>query len=226
MFSSSLPIGSVIPYAGPTNNPNKPNGASPYPDYASQAYNLYLEQHGWLVCDGRSVLVAKYPDLFRVIGFIYGQAGPGQFLLPDYRGYFLRGVNLDAQGPDNLPRDPQVSPKSNEPARAASSAGGWSGNQVGSTQEDAFQAHEHYYQQATASGTASQGSPVFGSNVQATTTDAVMPTGYQPTIDIRQAPETRVKNVYVNFIIKYSHRPRLFGSPLDGLIDCVDDFPL
>lgn len=218
MLSSALPIGAVIPYAGPTDNPSNPNGAKPYPNYASKAYNLYLEQHGWLVCDGRSVPIAKYPDLFRAIGFIYGSTTQGQFLLPDYRGYFMRGVNLDAQGPDNLPRDPDAS------ARSASGQGGWSGNQVGSVEQDAFQAHEHYYQQATASGTASQGSPVFGSNVQATTTDAVMPTGYTPTITIRQAPETRAKNVYVNFIIKYSHRPRLFGSPLDGLIDQVDDF--
>jgi microcystin-dependent protein len=213
MPTDLLPVGSIIPYAGPVDNPNDPKGAGTYPAYASKAYDLYLEQHGWLVCDGRTVLVAKYHELFRAIGFIYGQTGPGKFMLPDYRGRVLRGVNLDAQGPDKLLRDPQAG------QRTASGSGGWSGNQVGSVQDDAFQAHEHHYMQAIASGTASQGSPVFGSNTQATTTDAVMPEGYSPSITIRQAPETRVKNAYVNFIIKYSQRPRLFGGLLDTMLD-------
>ena len=221
MLPNALPIGAVIPYAGPTDNPNNPSGASPYPQYDSKAYNLYLEQHGWLVCDGRTVLVAKYPDLFRVVGFIYGQASPGKFMLPDYRGYFLRGVNLDAQGPDNLTRDP------NATDRTASGSGGWTGNQVGSVEQDAFQAHDHLYQKAVAlKPLGYTGSGAFSdyATTEAQTDGAVMPTGYKPAITIRQAPETRAKNVYVNFIIKYSHRPRLFGSPLDGLIDRVDDF--
>ena len=227
MLPNALPIGSVIPYAGPTNNPNDPKGASNYPAYDSQAYNLYLEQHGWLVCDGRTVLVAKYPDLFRAIGFIYGQAGPGQFMLPDYRGRAMRGVNLDAPGPDSLPRDPQVSAKSGEPARGPSGEGGWSGNQVGSIQDDAFQTHDHLYQKAVAlKPLGYSGSGAFSdyATPEAQTDGAVMPAGYTPTITIRQAPETRVKNAYVNFIIKYSVRPRLFGSPLDDLIERLDDF--
>lgn len=220
MFNDALPIGSITPYAGPINNPNNPNGADSYPAYNSQAYNLYLEQHGWLVCDGRTVLVAKYPELFRAIGFIYGQAGPGQFMLPDYRGRALRGVNLDAQGPDNLPRDPQAD------QRTASGSGGWTGNQVGSVQDDAFQAHDHLYQKAISlKPLGYSGSGAYNSYMtpEAQTDGAVVPAGYTPTITIRQAPETRVKNAYVNFIIKYSHRPRLFGSPLDGLFDQLDD---
>lgn len=221
MSPDALPVGSIVPYAGPIDNPNNPNGASGYPAYDSRAYNLYLEQHGWLVCDGRTVLVAKYPELFRAIGFIHGQAGPGQFMLPDYRGRALRGVNLDAQGPDSLPRDPQ------DTERTASGAGGWTGNQVGSVQDDAFQAHEHLYQKAVALkplGYSGSGAFTDYETPEAQTDGAVMPTGYTPAITIRQAPETRVKNAYVNFIIKYSQRPRLFGSVLDGLFERLDNF--
>lgn len=221
MPTNLLPVGSIIPYAGPIDNPNDPKGAGKYPAYGSKAYDLYLEQHGWLVCDGRTVLVAKYPELFRVIGFIYGQAGPGKFMLPDYRGRVLRGVNLDAQGPDKLPRDPQAS------QRTASGEGGWTGNQVGSVQDDAFQAHDHLYQKAVSlkpQGYA--GSGAYNSyEIPETQTDgAVNPTKNPDAISIRQAPETRVKNAYVNFIIKYSQRPRLFGGPVDAMFDRCTGF--
>ncbi|HEX5344036.1 MAG TPA: phage tail protein [Duganella sp.] len=217
-MNDSLPVGAIVPYAGPVNNPNDPQGAASYPDYRSLAYQRYLQQRGWLLCDGATVLVAQYPDLFRAIGFIYGQAGPGQFMLPDYRGRVLRGVNLDAQGPDNLPRDPQAT------ERTASGSGGWSGNQVGSVQDDAFQAHEHDYQKAIAGGAAAQGKPVFGQYQQAQTEGAVMPKSYTPAISMRAAPETRVKNAYVNYIIKYRGLAAHGRWPLPGIIDSVDGF--
>lgn len=205
MLNEALPVGAIVPYAGPVNNPNNPDGAA-YPDYKSQAYDLRLEQRGWLPCDGRAVAVARYPQLFRAIGFIYGRKDAGWFLLPDYRGRFLRGVNLDAQGPDSLPRDPQAS------AREPGAGGGWGHNQVGSVQDDAFQAHEHLYEKAIKSGTGGPGSPVFGLYMtpEAQTDGAVMPAGYTPAITIRQAPETRVKNIYVNFLIRCRSGPQGF----------------
>lgn len=216
MIRDDLSVGAIVPYAGPTDNPNDPHGADSYPAYGSKAYSLYLEQHGWLVCDGRAVPVAKYPELFRAIGFIHGRAGPGLFMLPDCRGRVLRGVTLDARGPDNLLRDPQAA------QRAAAGAGGWSGNQVGSVQDDAFQTHEHLYQKAIQGGASGPGSPVFGQYMipETQTEGAVMPTGCTPPVSIRQSPETRVKNVYVNFLIKYRRGARvvgpLRGSGLDG----------
>lgn len=60
--------------------------------------DLRLERMGWLPCDGREVAIAKYPFLFRSIGHIYGKgSSDGFFLLPDYRGRFLRGVSSGAR---------------------------------------------------------------------------------------------------------------------------------
>ena len=200
--SDSMPVGAVTPYAGPINDPQG-QAISGYPNAGSRAYNLYLERKGWLVCDGRALPVAKYHELFLAIGYIYGQQGAGHFLLPDYRGRVMRGVNFTATGPDQLLRDPQAAD------REASGNGGWSGNQVGSVQDDALQAHEHLYKMAIAGGVGDKGAPVFSKYQDDTqTTGLVAPTGYQPAVSERQAPETRVKNAYVNFIIKYTLHPR------------------
>lgn len=40
----------------------------------------------WLVCDGRAVLKSQYPDLFRVLGNMYGGDHGKTFNLPDMRG--------------------------------------------------------------------------------------------------------------------------------------------
>lgn len=44
----------------------------------------------WLECDGRSLSTGTYPDLFNVIGYMYGGGGTA-FNIPDYRALFLRG---------------------------------------------------------------------------------------------------------------------------------------
>ena len=62
-------IGEIIGYAGPT---------SPDPK--------------WLLCDGSSLLRVDYPDLFAVIGTIYGAADSVHFSLPDLRGRAAVGV--------------------------------------------------------------------------------------------------------------------------------------
>lgn len=213
------PVGTVLPYAGPVNGDGGGSGSG-YPDPSSRAYDLHLEQRGWLVCDGRAVPVAKYPELFRAIGFVYGKSGAGKFHLPDYRGRFMRGVNGQAEGPDELLRDPQAD------QRVLSSAGGWKGNRVGSVQDDALQAHEHNYQMAAAAGTAAQGDPVFGANSAQPTTGLVAPQDYAPPITVRQAPETRVKNVYVNFIIKFTGRPFGLEAPLGAGLGWLEDADL
>jgi microcystin-dependent protein len=49
------------------------------------------EPTGWLLCDGRSVLRATYPDLFSAIGVTYGSADGTHFNLPDPRGRAIVG---------------------------------------------------------------------------------------------------------------------------------------
>jgi microcystin-dependent protein len=50
----------------------------------------------WLLCDGSSVLVATYPDLFAEIGYTFGGAG-ANFNLPDFagRGPIQPGAHAD-----------------------------------------------------------------------------------------------------------------------------------
>ena len=48
---------------------------------------------GWAFCDGREMKIEHYPDLFTVIGGVYG-AGDGEetFNLPDLRGRTVTGI--------------------------------------------------------------------------------------------------------------------------------------
>ena len=45
---------------------------------------------GYLACNGASLSTTTYSALFNVIGYTYGGSSPN-FLLPDFRGTFLRG---------------------------------------------------------------------------------------------------------------------------------------
>jgi microcystin-dependent protein len=61
---------------------------------------------GWLLCDGRAVSQADYPELAAALGTSWGPADAGgSFTLPDFRGQFLRGVD-DGLGVD--PDSPRV----------------------------------------------------------------------------------------------------------------------
>lgn len=71
------PVGAVVAFAGCVADSAAPAGSP-------------VEALGWLVCDGRMLETAMYPELFAVLGYLYGGAD-GQFQLPDYRGRFLRG---------------------------------------------------------------------------------------------------------------------------------------
>lgn len=46
----------------------------------------------WLLCDGSYVSIDLYPDLYRLIGSIYGEVLDGRFKLPDFRGRTLIGA--------------------------------------------------------------------------------------------------------------------------------------
>lgn len=65
--SGSLPLGTIIDYAGST-DPSPPTGT-------------------WLLCDGRAISRATYVDLFTIIGTTFGTGdGSTTFNIPDLRG--------------------------------------------------------------------------------------------------------------------------------------------
>lgn len=100
------PIGSVIPFTG------EPN----------QGLN-----QNWIICDGNEYSnVGEFKELFDAIGTANGSSGDNLFNLPDYRGYFMRGVSMDAEN-----RDPDIE------GRTAAKPGGNEKNNVGSEQNDA-----------------------------------------------------------------------------------------
>lgn len=149
--------------------------------------------NGWLLCDGSAISRSSYAALFSVIGTASGSGdGSTTFDLPDMRGMFLRGAagSLGASGdPDNS-------------SRTAQSSGGNTGNAVGSVQTDQLRLHSHTFTMSSINnfqapsyiyipGGAGFGN-IFGTQFPAATT-----------IGATGGNESRPKNVYVNYIIKY-----------------------
>lgn len=141
--------------------------------------NLHL--HPWMICDGSSILIDEFYDLFTVIGKMYG-GDDTHFNLPDYQGYFLRGVDLDKTR-DKDKRDPPANP------------GVWD-NGPGTTQKDALRDHTHDLS--------------WGSGVMAGETGSeVIMSGKSQTGNIHPETgvnissfETRAMNIAVNWLIK------------------------
>ena len=137
--------------------------------------------YGYLVCNGAAVSRSTYATLFALCGTAFGQGnGTTTFNLPDLRGRFVRmtdggsGLDPDAAG------------------RTAMATGGATGNNIGSVQADAFEAHVH---------------AVIPTNNGVGVVDA--PNSFQngtadPSFDTESTGgnETRPVNAYLNFIIK------------------------
>lgn len=139
---------------------------------------------GWLLCDGATYVTTEYPKLFDAIGYNWGTTGPDTFRVPDLRGVFLRGVN---GGISDGFADP------NRDARVSRYTGGNIGNTVGSYQDDQFRSHSHTYKNTLMiignGGYHSGGS--YGGSSQ------------NPPVNNTGGDETRPRNAYVNYIIKY-----------------------
>jgi microcystin-dependent protein len=173
---ASLPIGSIIAFAGP---------ATAIP-----------EAEGWLLCDGRELPIQGNDRLFAALQYAWGRgAGPSAFRIPDLRGRFLRGVDLTS---DVDRRDPD------RDKRTPSYPGGNAGNQVGSVQPDEFVQHSHSLvgaARAVGAGDATVGQWLrfHGSKIaEENTPDMVNETA----VLLAGGSETRPKNVSVNWIIR------------------------
>lgn len=177
--------GQVHPVSGPANNIWSGSGC-PTKDAAGTKPRddvpiAHLEAHGWMLCDGRALAVASYPELFAVLGHLYGGQGE-QFHIPDYRGLFLRGTDAGSG------MDPDA-------ARRIGPTGSGTDGGVGSYQCDAMQEHTHTYQ-AVVLAAPSQSGNAAG---QAT---GDLQTG-TPTAPARSSSETRPKNLSINYIIRF-----------------------
>lgn len=53
---------------------------------------------GWLVANGAAVSRTTYAALFAAIGTTYGAGTGTDFVLPDLRGYFVRGAGTNTDG--------------------------------------------------------------------------------------------------------------------------------
>jgi microcystin-dependent protein len=69
-ISAIQPIGTVSPFIGSIESVPK----------------------NWLLCDGSYVSIDSYPELYTLIGSIYGPVEDGRFKLPDFRGRTLVGA--------------------------------------------------------------------------------------------------------------------------------------
>jgi microcystin-dependent protein len=179
-----VPIGTIMAYGGDVRNA----------EVAKQ-----LESQGWLVCNGMQVKRDDYPALFKAVGVSFG-AGDGKatFHLPDLRGRFPRGVDLEDPNRANW-RDPD------HDTRRPSAGGGNTGNRVGSVQEDALQGHRH---ETNAINNASSKDAIAGINRRTSNRNPASVGKVikdDPYGEARVSKETRPKNVYVNWIIKARH---------------------
>ncbi|MCC6234815.1 MAG: tail fiber protein [Verrucomicrobiales bacterium] len=169
-----LPVGSLVAFAG---------AAASVP-----------ETQGWLLCDGREVEAAIYPELDRVLGSSWGRAtAVGRIRLPDLRGRFVRGVNAGAPGEDH---DPEAA------SRRASAPGGDEGDRPGSYQEDAVGPHRHPLMgagDAIGAGPAGEWVRFFGTKVP---DDAAPVVRNLAAIEPGEGVETRPRNVAVHWLIR------------------------
>lgn len=180
--STILPVGSIVAYPGEI-------GSIP---------------SNWKVCDGKVLSADDFPELWERIGTIWGGSDRKSFNLPDLRGRFLRGLDGGAH------RDPDADQRTPNGKNEITG--------VGSSQEDAIQVHRHVdgghshgasvnntgYHDSFACGNACGALTGGGSapvNVGVGKADISDPTS-SGQLTVRTASETRVKNVYVYWIIR------------------------
>ncbi len=175
---SAIPIGTILIWAGHIDNAND-GGYNSAP---------YSPVPGFLLCNGAKIDITsnpEYTNLKNVIQEYWGDCNDGlsnTINLPDLRGIFLRGVNMNGSS------DPDVAD------RTSIHAGGSPGNHVGSYQEYQLQTHTHLVTPEVASSDSGGGYVTSGSPVASSIAFYTNATG---------GNETRPKNAYVQYIIKY-----------------------
>ncbi len=137
--SISLPATGLLVFVTDDNNFYFYNGAawiqfsgSGNPVGTIEAFGGTTVPDGWLLCDGSEVSRIIYPNLYNAISTNWGAGDESTtFNLPDLRGRFLRGTDHGAG------TDPDAA------ARTAQNTLGNSGDNVGSVQNEAYKSHNH-----------------------------------------------------------------------------------
>ena len=160
------------------------------------SFGMETPPDGWHICNGGEYSLASYPELYAVIGTTWGEltdgsgdTGDTHFRVPDLRGEFLRGFD-DASG-----NDPDAADRTG-------------GNVVGSSQLSMVRDHVHWleswagqggqgYQNprnAGYGGAGPYGESIYSRQISDDTTTNKNFVG---------GSETRPRNKYVQFCIKY-----------------------
>jgi microcystin-dependent protein len=171
-IGDSVPVGAVFAFAG---------------------NNTALQKlDGWLPCDGRDLKIAAHVELYTAIGNANGGDGSTSFKLPNYQGYFLRGVS---QGSGN---DPDAGSRT-APASLANSGDNPGSIQGWNTAVPASGAFKLDIDHLPSKSQKVNVGSLAGSNVAKWNSNST-------TVDMKTGgdKETRPKNKYVNFIIKSS----------------------
>lgn len=167
----------------------------------------------WLLCDGAEYPRATYPQLFDALakGQIYGPGnGATTFNVPDYRGYFLRGVDdPDGSGGMNAAgRDPEANSRRHVVSGMAVSGtvGSTQGGATAqptlpfSTPQGGGHAHQINRRDNQTSkggyGNALTGHPEFE--------NVIGDGGHSHVVNVGGDRETRPINIYVNWLIRAS----------------------
>jgi microcystin-dependent protein len=178
-----VPVGSVVAFAGTI-----------FGQEGAGVTAAATAPAGWMVCDGRKLDRARFPELFTVIGYRYllkdEKPGVLYYRLPDLQGYFLRGVD-----PNNT-IDPDPTARKTPAGEDAKP------QRVGSVQGFALQRHEHTYVEPTIEGTTpGEGKPENMIKTAPNPTNGVVPAQKCPE-PVTSDNETRAINVGVYYIIK------------------------
>lgn len=189
-LSGDLPVGSVLPYVG------------------TDPRSLENEGKGWMLCRKRELDRTTYSELYTAIGTASGAPNEKMFNLPDYQGYFLRGVD----GGRRI--DPDAA------SRTSAYDGGNAGDNVGSVQQYATAYPNTPYSTSVPHLPEGQHRAYKG-------TSAKVSSGNEGTVQVAidggGDHESRPKNKYVHFIIKTSTLDAQ-GNPVEVPVGAIVAF--
>ena len=144
----------------------------------------------WLIADGTELPVQGHKSLNDAIGDLWGATQQTTFVLPDLRGVFLRGWNIDRANNG----DPEAKARSIPQGAPYNSTD--LGNQVGTYQQDQFLSHQHTL------GLSSRWGDKYSSTTGFSNDDGQFTGLVQPATSATGGTETRPRNVYVLYCIR------------------------